>query len=310
MRLLLVFVALLMAGTAQGQVSVTLSALDREGRPVEGLKAEDLRVTVEGQPQNLLNFMRRTEDPLHVVVMLDASPSQERVLSFARPAAASLLSVLLRPGKDDAAIVTFTNNVKVVTGLTADGETLARAIQSVEFVPPPDFMSGGVVVGRPKPNDPAPLGTTAIWDSLVKVCDEVLKPAAAGRRVIFLLTDGVDISSRLKPEKAAERLVREGVNVYSVGVGDSHSFDGVDEVPLKKISEQTGGRAFFPKTDKDFLQYLEQTRRELLEASYALTFGAPPRLAAGKHFKLRVEVVNPELRKRGVRLAYPQALLR
>src|SRR5215211_6138866 len=63
-------------------VVVPLSAVDKEGRPVEGLKPEDLRVTVEGQPQNLAYFMRRTEEPVHVVIMLDASASQESVLPF------------------------------------------------------------------------------------------------------------------------------------------------------------------------------------------------------------------------------------
>lgn len=291
------------------EVTVSLSALDKEGRPVEGLKAEDLRVTADGLPQQLLYFKSRADEPLHVVVMLDVSASQEGSLRFTRPAAVSLLSVLLRPGQDDAAVVTFTNEAKVVAGPTSDAEALARAVESVRFVAPPGYVAGGVVVGRVPRNDPALNAiTTAVWDSLVEVCDEVFARAKGGRRVIFLISDGVDVSSRLKPDKAVARLVSEGVNVYSVGVGDSDSFDGVAEGDLRKVSERTGGRAFFPKKAQDLAQYLEQTRRELTAASYALRFKVPPTPADGKPYKLRVEVVNPELRRRGVRLAYPQSL--
>ena len=56
------------------QVVVPVSAVDKEGQPVEGLRPEDLRVTVEGQPQNLLSFSKRTEEPRR-----DGKPLRVRV---------------------------------------------------------------------------------------------------------------------------------------------------------------------------------------------------------------------------------------
>ena len=316
-KLLLAAVAvLLLSATAasarqeSGQVAVQLGAVDREGRPVEGIKAEDLRVTVEGRPQNVLSFSPRGAEPLHVVVMLDVSASQERVLPFTQGAADRLVPALLARGAaNDVAVVTFTSEIDVLLGLTADGAAVRRAIASVEFKPPTGYIGGGVFVGNPRPNDPGMrAGSTAVWDSLVEVCDDIFARAGKGRRVVLLISDGVDTSSRLKPDKAFERLLREGVAVYGVGIADELSFDGVDEGFMRKVSERTGGRALFPKKNSDLPAAFEQVRRELLSA-YTLTFASPAAQGGGgKPLKLRVELVNPELRRQGVQLAYPQAL--
>lgn len=290
-------------------VSVNLSAADKEGRPVEGLRAEDLRVTVEGQPQSLLFFSKRTEEPLHVVVMLDVSVSQERILPEVQPAAGHFILSLLRAGRDDAAVVSFSDGAKVVQKLTGDATTAVRAVVSIKFVRPPGYLGAGVLVyGKPpKKNDPAgKVGTTALWDSLAEVCDELFAQTKAGRRAVVLVTDGVDTSSETKRERAFERLTRDGVAVYSVGIADEFSFDGVDKGALRKLSERTGGRAVFPKTPKDLPEAFERIRQELL-ASYTLKF-ARPAAQPGRPLKLRVEVVNPELRRRGVQLAHPQSL--
>jgi VWFA-related protein len=296
------------------QAVVQLGAADKEGRPVEGLKPEDLRVTVEGQPQSLLFFARGAEGPLHVVVMLDASASQERVLLWAQEGADRLVrAVLAGGGSSDAAVVSFTGDAKVVQPLTADPALVRRAIASVEFVPPAGYIPGGLIVGRPPApnmNDPAMrAGSTALWDALVSVCDEVFARAGAGRRAVVLVSDGVDTSSRTKSDKAVERLLREGAAVYSVGISDEYSFDQLDKSALRKLSERTGGRAVFPKKFNEVPVALEQVRRELLN-SYTLKFNVPALWLAGKPLKLRVELVNPELRRQGVQLSYPQTLLK
>lgn len=301
------------ARQASGQVSVSLGAVNKEGRAVEGLKAEDVRVTVEGAEQKVLSLSSRTEEPLHVVILLDASASQERVLPFAQGAADRLVPALLtRGGSNDVAVVSFTGDLKVVQGSTADAAAVRRAIASVEFVRPQGYVPGGIIVGPPpKRDDPAMrAGTTALWDALVSVCDEVFPRAKAGRRIVVLVSDGVDTSSRVSLDKAVERLLREGVAVYSVGIADIYSFDPVDKSALRKLSERTGGRALFPKPKRPAEELpvaFEQIRRELLN-SYAITFDAPPTFRSGKPLKLRVELVNPELRRQGVQLAHPQGL--
>ncbi len=299
------------ADASRARVVVPLSAVDGEGQPFEGLTAEDLRVTVEGAAQQVVSLSGRKDEPLHVVIMLDASASQEGVLPFTQGAADRLVPALLARGaSNDVAVVSFTGDAKVLQGLTADAEAVRRAVASVEFVRPPGYVGGGVIVGNVNPNDPnMRAASTAVWDSLVEVCEEVFARAKPGRRAVVLITDGVDTSSRVKPDRAVERLLREGVVVYGVGVGDEKSFEGVDTPAVRKVSERTGGRALFPKKNRDLPVAFEQVRRELLN-SYALALAAPAPRRDGKPLKLRVELVNPELRKQGVQLSYPQSLLR
>jgi len=304
--------------TDSARVVVPLGAVGKDGAPVEGLMPEDLRVTMDGAEQKIASLAPRAGGPLHVVLMLDTSNSQEQILKFSRPAAAEFVSALLRPGdgvKGDAAVMTFTGDAKVVEGLTADLAALGRAIESVEFVPPSGYIGGGLLVSTPGKNVPSTpgknvpatrAGSSAIWDSLVAACDDVLARAADGRRVVVIFTDGDDTSSRTKQDKAVDRLLREGVSVYGVGVGDSYSFGGVVKDGLRKVSERTGGRAFFPKTTEDLSRDLERLRSELL-SSYALALAPAATRADAKPYKLRVELVNPELRKRGVELAYPRS---
>lgn len=300
------------ADAERAQAVVRLGAVDREGHPVETLKAEDLRVTVDGAPQSLLFFSRGAEEPLHVVVMLDASASQERVLLWSQEGADRLVRATLAGGSsNDAAVVSFTGEAKVVQAFTTDAARVRRAVASVEFVPPAGYIPGGIIIGRPpNMNDPnMRAGSTALWDALVSVCEEVFARAAPGRRAIVLVTDGVDTSSRTKSDKAVERLVREGAAVYGVGIGDEHNFDPVDKPALRKLSERTGGRVVFPKKINEVPVAFEQVQRELLN-SYTLKFNVPALWLAGKPLKLRVELVNPELRRQGVQLSYPQTLLK
>ena len=299
------------AGTGRARVVIQLGAVDREGRPVEGLKAEDLRVTIEGAAQEILSLTPRTSEPLHVVILLDASASQERVLPYAQGAADRLVpAILMRGRSNDAAVVSFTGDAKVVQGLTSDAEAVRRAIASVEVVLPPGYAGGSVVLTArpPKKNDPAMrAASTALWDALVGVCEKVFARAGQGRRAVVLVSDGVDTSSRVKSDQAFERLLRDGVAVYGVGLADQYAFDPVDRGAVRKLSERTGGRALFPKKAADLPVAFEQIRRELL-TSYALSFAPPAPRRDGRPLRVRVEVVNPELRRRGVQLAHPQAL--
>jgi VWFA-related protein len=134
---------------------------------------------------------------------------------------------------------------------------------------------------------------------------EMMPPSSVeGRRVVLLISDGVDTSSGVKLEKAIADIVRAGAVVYVVGVGEE-DWAGIDEEALRKLASRTGGRAFFPKKPKDLPAVLARVRDELL-SQYLLTFEAPAVSNSVELQKVKVEVVNPELRKRDLRLAYPQ----
>ncbi len=96
---------------------------------------------------------------------------------------------------------------------------------------------------------------TAIGDAIglaiKRLRDEPLK-----NRILILLTDGASNAGNVEPLKAADLAAREGVRIYTIGVGASEAAeDGpfgvprlvpsdLDEDTLKAIAQRTGGRYF------------------------------------------------------------------
>lgn len=94
--------------------------------------------------------------------------------------------------------------------------------------------------------------------------------AAAQQRVLILLTDGANTAGSIEPRKAAELAAREGVRIYTIGVGaDPRGTFGlrlggaqIDEPTLEAIAQTTGGR-FFRARDIRALQEIYAILDEL-----------------------------------------------
>ena len=251
----------------------------------------------------IFTFQQNLDLPLSIAILIDTSASEERTLPEEKAAAQTFLEAVLRPGRDEAAVVSFTGEVTLEQGFTGSLERIRRAIQRVEFVPPSGYIGGGVVVGTPPISDTnqALVGSTAIWDAVWATSNELLVEAAdKTRRAIILLTDGVDTSSQVKMSEAVARAQKADALVYTVGIGDSYAF-GVDEGSLRKISEQTGGRAYFPRSEKELREAFAQIQRDLRE-QYLVAYSPSNKSRDGSYRRIQIELINPDLRNQNVKL--------
>lgn len=283
--------------------SIFLTAADKNKRFINTLKKEDIRVLEDGQVQDVFTFQQNLDIPLSIAILIDTSASEERTLPEEKAAAQTFLEAVLRPGRDEAAVVSFTGEVTLEQGFTGSIERIRRAIQRVEFVPPSGYIGGGVVVGTPPISDKNQtlVGSTAIWDAVWVTSKDLLVEAADNtRRAIILLTDGVDTSSQEKLSEAVARAQKADALIYSVGIGDSYGF-GVDEGALRKISEQTGGRAYFPRSERELRDAFAQIQRDLRE-QYLLAYSPSNKARDGSYRRIQIELINPELRKQNVKL--------
>jgi VWFA-related protein len=147
------------------------------------------------------------------------------------------------------------------------------------------------------------LGTTAIWDAVSATSTDMLSQTPERtRRAIILLTDGEDTSSRIKRQDAIDRAVKDNVVVYSIGIGDRRHY-GLDQGALRKISEKTGGRAFFPENEVELRSAFAQIQDEL-RSQYLVAYSSTNKARDGSFRKIQVEVVNPDLKKQKLRLLY------
>jgi Ca-activated chloride channel family protein len=137
---------------------------------------------------------------------------------------------------DRVGLILFGSRAYLQTPLTFDTETTATLLDESEIG----------LAGR----------ETAIGDA-IGLAVKRLRDDAASDRVLVLLTDGANTSGEVQPLQAAEFAARDGLTVYTVGVGADEmmvqDFFGsrvvnpsadLDEDTLRTIAEQTGGRYF------------------------------------------------------------------
>jgi VWFA-related protein len=287
--------------------NILFTAADKQKRLITSLKQEDIRVTEDGHPQEIFTFARQVDLPLSLAILIDTSISEERTLPIEKAAAGSFVDAVIRPDKDEVAVISFTGESTLEQGLTGSASRVRRALDRVEYVPPSGYVSGIGQVGTPpiSGQNQQTAGSTAIWDAIWVTADEVLTQTSdKTRRAIILLTDGRDTSSKKKMDAAIERAVKTDAVIYAIGIGDEY-YEGVDESSLRKISERTGGRAFFPKDESDLRAAFEQIQVEL-RSQYLVAYSPTNKSKDGTFRRVQIEIVNPELRRQNFRLTYRQ----
>lgn len=293
--------------TETNLTNIFFTAEDKNRRYVSTLTQDDVRIFEDGKLQEVFTFQKNTDLPLSLAILIDTSRSEERTLPDEKAAARDFLEVVLRPNKDEAAIVSFTGDVTLEQGFTGSLERLRRAIDRVEFVPPSGYIGGGIVVPTTPPisgTNQAMAGSTAIWDAVWATSSELLSESAEHtRRAIILLTDGDDTISQVKMQDAIERAEKADALIYSIGIGDRYSF-GVNTGALRKISDKTGGRAYFPHNERELKEAFAEIQRDLRER-YLVAYSPTNRARDGSYRKIQIEIVKPEMQKE-LRLNYRQ----
>jgi Ca-activated chloride channel family protein len=240
-------------------VSLTFSAIDQNNRVVSDIRQEEVTVVEDGRPQQVFTFKREATLPISIAILIDLSGSQEYTFPQEKTAAGSFLRSIIRPGKDSAAILTFRDDVELVQGLTSRIDTLSRALEGIQY-----SRRFGSTSNRKQ--------ATALYDAIFITSDDVLsretnRPPAGddsvARRACILLTDGVDNASVRKLEDAIDSALRAGVVIYAIGIGDRFRFEGVREDVLRRLCNETGGRAYFPHGPDDLLDDFRQIENEL-----------------------------------------------
>lgn len=286
--------------------NVFFTAADRQKRFISTLKPEDVRVFEDGVQQQIFTFQPNSDLPLSLAVLVDCSGSEERTLPEEKAAARAFLESVLRADRDEAAIVSFTGEVTLEQGLTGNIGRLRRAIDDVRFVPPSGYIGGGVVVTGTPPisgSQQTLAGSTAIWDAIWATSNELLSQSAEHtRRAIVLLTDGDDTISQVRMQDAINRAVKADALIYAIGIGDRYQF-GVNEGALKKLTDGTGGRAFFPRNERDLEDSFAQIQRDLRER-YLIAYSSSNKTRDGSYRRVTIELVNPDLRRENLKLNY------
>jgi Ca-activated chloride channel family protein len=171
---------------------VRIDALvERDGRPIVGLTAEDFEVLDDGKPQRVMTL--RQMGPVAVGVALDTSGSMTGD-RFARASEATLVLLQQLHADESSVVVGFSN---LVTRLIPAGTPVANWPR---------------LLGAAKSG-----GSTGLADgtyAAVLACD-----TGPGSKLLVLLTDGRNYGSWLSARSAIDAARRHEVVIYPVGVG-------------------------------------------------------------------------------------------
>ncbi len=210
---------------------VSLNVTVMEGtRYVTDLEQKDFNVFEDGVKQDV-TFFNRTNLPIALALLLDTSASMDTKLPTAQEAAVGFAR-RLRP-QDLAEVIDFDNRVTVLQNFTNSAQDLETAIRRT---------SAG--------------GSTSLYNAIYIALKDLKKVVAKNteeirRQAIIVLSDGEDTSSLLPFEEVLDLAKRSETAIYTIGLRDNESGNSSKvfkeaEFVLRQLSQQTGGRAFFP----------------------------------------------------------------
>ncbi len=278
---LLVIAIALVTGVFAQSVQVTVhetrfNVTDRNtGHYVTNLKRTDFDVYDNDVHQEIDSLDQRVQSPVSVAVLIDRSASVEDRFPFVLDAAATFVKSVVHNSDDRAMVVAFDSKVYLLQNWTTDTSLLVDKIRGL-----------------------TPAGGTSVFDAVYKTCRDEFDVADTRKKVVVLITDGEDTTSRATYEQALEMAKQSDASVYVVGIHaegslSTHELQG--RTVLTNLSETTGGRILYPENDHEQeLQAVFQALQESMRNEYSLSYylNVPPN---NTYHRIRIETKDKNL---------------
>lgn len=252
-------------------VIIPVMVTDRNDRAVTGLERDHFRLWEDKVEQTITHFS--AEDvPVSIVFAFDVSGSMARKLGLARLAVDQFLDKA-NP-EDEFALVSFDDQVHLVQPFTINHEEIQSRMLLL-----------------------AAKGRTALLDAIVLSMDQ-MKHARHSRKVILIVSDGGDNSSRYSLKDVRTRAREADVQIYSIGIQDPMWIRNqvIEQLTgaalLSDMASQTGGRLY---EIEDANQLPDVTARIgiALRNQYVLGYVPPADKRDGKYHRVQVKVERP-----------------
>jgi Ca-activated chloride channel family protein len=262
-------------------VSLNVTVTDG-AKYVTGLEQPDFEVYEDGVRQTI-TFFSRVQQPIALAILLDTSNSMEEKLSTAQEAASGFVR---RMRKDDAMeVIEFNSQVRIPQPFTNDVNALERAIRQTT-------VNGSTSLYN------------AIYVSLKELKVERARTAEEIRRqAIVVLSDGDDTSSLVEYDEVLNLAKRSETAIYAIGLRQQETgrpkFKEAEFV-LRQLSQETGGRVFFPATVGELPKIYEQISEELA-SQYSVAYSSKNPMRNGAWRRIDVRVNKPGLTARARR---------
>lgn len=247
-------------------VAVPATVVDSSGVAVTNLKLEDFELRIDGLP-NAIREIIRSDTPVRMAMLFDNSGSLSESRDFEKRAAVRFFRNVLRP-VDQAAVFSVATDVMMAEPLTNDARRLEFTIDSF---------------GKPE-------GATSLFDGIIKA-GTYLHPYP-GRRVIVIVSDGVDTTSRADFDTTLQRALADDCQIYVVQTGlyeNANVRALAAERRMQEFAAQTGGAVYVPKSADDLDNAFAQIAADLAQ-QYILSYYPAQDQRDGKYHLIAVRV--------------------
>ena len=247
-------------------VAVPATVVDSRGVAVTNLKLEDFELRIDGQP-NTISDISRADTPVRMAMLFDNSGSLTESRDFEKRAAVKFFRNVLRP-VDQAAVFSVSTDVVLAEPLTNDSRRLELTIDAF---------------GKPE-------GATSLFDGIIQA-GAYLHPYP-GRRVIVIVSDGVDTTSRADFDTTMQKALADDCQIYVVQTGlyeNANLRALAAERRMQEFSAQTGGAVYVPKSADDLDDAFAQIAADLAQ-QYILSYYPGEDKRDGKYHLIAVKV--------------------
>ncbi len=254
-------------------VNVLCTVSDKRGALVTDLHKEDFEVRENGRKQEIRYFARDTDLPLTIAMLMDVSGSVRTAIEAEREAAGRFFDAVIRP-TDHALLLGFSSTLVLWQDFTSSTMRLRTALAQLHAIP----FRGLPAEGQAMPG-------TLLYDAVYQTAEGKMK-GVPGRKLMLIVSDGLDNGSRMHQEEALQAVQETNTIVY--GICYDQKFFGCEF--LKGLAEPTGGRMFDAGKRRKSLGEIYQSIEDELRSQYAIGYVPTNQERDGKYRKLAVKV--------------------
>ena len=110
--------------------------LDESGNAVSDLKLSDIQILQDKKTLLLKSIESKAEGFLEVMIMIDSSASQEKMLPLEKKFAERVVDEILIKGRDKIAVIKFSGEISLMQDLTDNFPQAKKQLNLIEFEPP------------------------------------------------------------------------------------------------------------------------------------------------------------------------------
>ncbi|MCI0422582.1 MAG: VWA domain-containing protein [Acidobacteria bacterium] len=260
------------ANDSQRAVSLYISILDKDGKPVAGVTKQDIEVLEEKKPQVITALQFEKETPVSLGVLIDISRSMGgEGISLALSWLKSLAERLKSP--DELFVNAFSDESQ----------------ELVDYVSPEDYLEEAL--------DHVGAGGQARMGLAVDLALIKLRDARNQKRALLFFSAGRDIAG----PATLDHISKFGFPVYSVGIPGSNGAGGtLDRLKnlnlkgsaVKVYAEHSGGEALFVESNAQAEEALARICLQV-KNQYRLDYVSSRNDKPGKMLKVEVKTRNP-----------------